>query len=198
MIIAVEEGKRRLREDILRERRKMSDLTVNLYSAKVVQAILGWDIYLRSENVMLYTPMPDEPKIQSVFEHAWSKGKRVSVPHLTETFGIMEAALIQSFDDLVLGKFNLQIPNPRKLKIIDPMAIDLVIVPGVAFDKEGYRLGMGGGYYDRFLPKAIRAATLGICWSKYILNKVASEQHDFPVEYLVTEKGILNCKKGKM
>lgn len=192
------EDKKDFRKRLLDKRRKLPIHDVSDFSAKIIHALLRWDIYIDSRNIMLYTPMPDEPQIMPVFEHAWSSNKLVSIPHLTEKWGIMDAALVDSFVDMVPGKFNLLMPDPLKVRIADSASLDLVVVPGVAFDSEGYRLGMGAGYYDRFLLTAVNAITIGICWAENIISEIPKERHDLPVDYLLTEMGILNCKKGKM
>ncbi|MDD4599806.1 putative protein YqgN [bioreactor metagenome] len=195
----VKDIKKDLRQRILSERRKLSDDTIVDYSNQIINALLKWDIYNNANQIMLYTPMPGEPQITAVFEHAWTNAKQVSVPHLRDTWGVMDAAVIDGFQDLIPGKFkNLLIPNPQKLWIVNPAIIELIVIPGIAFDEYGYRLGMGAGYYDRFLPTATKAITVGLCWSKNVLQSVPKEPHDLSVRYLITEKGIFNCKKGKM
>lgn len=191
--------KKELRSRILRERRQLSVQTIDVLSAKIAESFIRWDIYHDAKSIMLYVPMPDEPQIASVFEHAWAENKSVSIPHLSQVWGIMDAAAIHSFEDLVPGKIkNLKVPDPEKLRVVDSTSIDLILMPGIAFDQHGYRLGMGAGYYDRFLPKALQAITVGVCWSTNVLHNLPRESHDLPVEYLLTEMGIFNCIKGKM
>lgn len=193
------ECKKELRSRILSERRQLSVRTIDVLSAKIAESFIRWDIYNAAKSIMLYVPMPDEPQIASVFEHAWDNNKSVSIPYLSQSWGIMDAAAIHSFEELVPGKIkNLKVPNPEKLCIVDSTSIDLILIPGVAFDQHGYRLGMGAGYYDRFLPKALQAKTVGVCWSANVLQTLPRESHDLPVEYLLTEMGIFNCIKGKM
>jgi 5-formyltetrahydrofolate cyclo-ligase len=197
-LTTIKEEKKDLRKRLLDKRRKLAENEVRNFSTRIIQTLINSSIYLDAGNIMLYTPFPDEPQIMPVFEDAWSRNKQVGIPHLTETWGIMEAALIESFNDLVPGKFNLLVPDPLKLRIIEADSIDLIVVPGIAFDHEGYRLGMGAGYYDRFLPTAEKAITVGVCWAENIFSEIPKERHDLPMDYLLTEMGILNCKKGKM
>lgn len=183
-------AKQELRKKILAVRRGMSPEEVAAGSAKLAEHICSWPVYQAAKNVMLYLAMPDEPHMDKVISHALAAGKTLCVPHMRETRGLMDAAIITNLDDLVVGQFNLLTPNPATLKLLDPSELDLIIVPGVAFDKEGRRLGMGAGYYDRFLLKAVKTELIGAAWAAQILDKVPTDEHDRPVNYLVTEEGI--------
>ncbi|MBP2634133.1 MAG: yqgN [Firmicutes bacterium] len=183
-------AKQELRKNILAVRRGMSPEEVAAGSAKLADHLCAWPVYQSAKNIMLYLAMPDEPHMDKVISHALAAGKTLCVPHMRETRGLMDAAIITNLDDLVVGQFNLLTPNPATLKLLDPSELDLIIVPGVAFDKEGRRLGMGAGYYDRFLLKAAKTELIGAAWAAQILEKVPTDEHDRPVNYLVTEEGI--------
>lgn len=183
-------AKQELRKNILAVRRGMSPEEVAAGSAKLADHLCAWPVYQAAKNIMLYLAMPDEPHLDKVISHALAAGKTLCVPHMRETRGLMDAAIITNLDDLVVGQFNLLTPNPATLKLLDPSELDLIIVPGVAFDKEGRRLGMGAGYYDRFLLRAAKTELIGAAWAAQILEKVPTDEHDRPVNYLVTEEGI--------
>jgi 5-formyltetrahydrofolate cyclo-ligase len=183
-------AKQELRKNILAVRRGMSPEEVAAGSAKLAEHLCAWPVYQSAKNIMLYLAMPDEPHMDKVISHALAAGKTLCVPHMRETRGLMDAAIITNLDDLVVGQFNLLTPNPATLKLLDPSELDLIIVPGVAFDREGRRLGMGAGYYDRFLLKATKTELIGAAWAAQILDKVPTDDHDRPVNYLVTEEGI--------
>jgi len=89
------------------------------------------------------------------------------------------------------------VPNPATLKIQSAEELDLIIVPGSAYDRAGRRLGMGGGYYDRFLPRASRAKFIGAVWQENILEDIPVDEHDQLIDYLVSEEGIFNCLTAK-
>lgn len=183
-------AKQELRKNILAVRRSMSPEEVATGSTRLAEHLCSWPIYQAAKTIMLYLAMPDEPHLDKVISHALSAGKTICVPHMRETRGLMDAAIIANLDDLVVGQFNLLTPNPATLKLLDPSELDLIIVPGVAFDKDGRRLGMGAGYYDRFLPQASKAELIGAAWAAQILEKVPTDDHDRPVNYLLTEEGI--------
>lgn len=187
-------AKMELRKNILAVRRGMTPEEVAAGSERFVEHLCAWPVYQAAKNIMMYLAMPDEPHMEKVISHALAAGKTVCVPHMRETRGLMDAAIIAGLDDLVVGQFNLLTPNPATLRLLEPSELDLIIVPGVAFDKGGRRLGMGAGYYDRFLLKANKTELIGAAWAAQILEMVPTDEHDRPVNYLVTEEGIFTCR----
>lgn len=194
----INKDKKELRREILLRRNTLSTGWVNSQSELIVRFLTNWEPFLQAKNVMLYLAMPGEPNIDGLILFALENGKQVSVPLLTEKFGYMESAAITGLQDLKKGKLNLRVPDPEKITIVNPESIDLILVPAVAFDLNGNRLGMGAGYYDRFLSQATKANTLGVAWSFQMVPFVASEEHDIPVQYVITEEKITICSKGKM
>ncbi|MDR1702847.1 MAG: 5-formyltetrahydrofolate cyclo-ligase [Sporomusaceae bacterium] len=198
MIEVNKEKKNELRQRVVAERRAKSKEERQAGSDRVAEHLIDWPVYKQAKAVMTYLFMPDEPDMEKVISHALANGKTVCVPHMYETYGQMDAAIIENLDDLVRGKFNLVVPNPATLKVKKAEELDLIIVPGAAYDRVGHRLGMGGGYYDRFLPRAVNAQFIGAVWDCHILDDIPVDGHDKLVNYLVSEKGIFNCQEGKM
>lgn len=194
----INKDKKEMRREILLRRNALSTNWVNSQSALIVRFLTNWEPFLQAKNVMLYLAMPGEPNIDDLILFALENGKQVSVPLLTEKFGYMESAAITGLQDLKTGKLNLRVPDPEKITIVDPESLDLILVPAVAFDSNGNRLGMGAGYYDRFLTQASKAYLLGIAWNFQIVPFIAAEEHDIPVQYVITEEKITICSKGKM
>ncbi len=92
--------------------------------------------------------------------------------------------------DLIKGTFNVMEPRAGLSKE-EPRLGDVVVVPGILFDLDGYRIGYGGGYYDRFLKKVQRQNRIGIIHSKFLIKKIVREKHDVPVGIVVTEKEVI-------
>lgn len=123
---------------------------------------------------------------QPIIECAWKQQKSIVVPKSVPTKKELHFYQINSFNQLTTGYANLQEPNPSKTRKINEKEIDLLIVPGIAFDKRGYRIGFGGGYYDRFL-KNLDVLTISLVSDLQIIHKIPNEQYDIPVRYLATE-----------
>ena len=193
-MLNVREQKKQLRQRMLTRRRGLPASEIVSGSEKIAEYLYGWPIYRQANTVMLYLAMADEPQTDAMISHARADGKTVCVPMLREEYGLMDAARIDGPDDLVTGKLGLRMPDPTKAQLISPGTIDLIVIPGVAFDTAGHRLGMGAGYYDRFLPQADRACRLGLAWSFQVTGVVPQGLYDVTMHYLLTEGGIISCE----
>lgn len=197
MMSGMQEEKQRLRRNMLEKRRGLSVAEKETRSDRIASYFCSWPIYRSSSTVMLYLAMPDEPQTDQLIQDALGRGKRVCVPLLGKTYGEMFAAEITNMDDLVIGKLGLKMPDPDKAKLIPAADIDLVVVPAVAFDRTGNRLGMGAGYYDRFLEQNHDTVLLGITWSCQVADGIPCEVHDVRMQYLLTEEGFWSCNPGR-
>lgn len=197
-MISPPDSKQTLRAALLKRRRQFSGEIVDQKSRQLVEVICSSPLYVASKTIMVYAAMRDEPKLDGLIHHAWSVGKTICIPLLRAEQGFMDAARIQAFDDLMVGKFGLLTPKRSRLCLINPIDIDLIIVPAVGYDKRGHRLGLGGGYYDRFLPLAANAVRVGAVWQECVVDHIFTEAHDQAVEYIAVETGIFKCDKGKM
>ena len=178
-------------------RRKLSIAARNDRSNRITQQFSAWPIYQCSKTVMIYVSMPDEVGTDQLIEDALQNGKQVCVPILEEQYGDMSAILINNLNELTVGKFGLRMPNSDRSTKVFPYDIDLIVVPAVAFDKTGGRLGFGAGYYDRFLARAINAVFLGLAWDCQITGSIPCEAHDIKMDYLLTECGFYKCSIGE-
>ncbi|MBP2652882.1 MAG: yqgN [Firmicutes bacterium] len=190
--------KQQLRREILLKRRALPVDFVTEGTGRISDFLLEWPVYKKAATVMIYLAMPDEPGTDAIIEKALADGKQVCVPLLRQEYGYMDAARIKGLDDLVIGRMSLKMPNPASCEIVDPADVDLIIVPGVAFDLNGNRLGMGAGYYDRFLEEMDEIFLLGLAWSFQVLPNVPSAEHDIKMQQLLTEDGFLPVRRVRM
>ncbi|MDR3562722.1 MAG: 5-formyltetrahydrofolate cyclo-ligase [Negativicutes bacterium] len=188
--------KQRLRQEILEKRRSLTPEQVADGSSRIAADFCAWPVYLAANTIMIYLAMADEPQTDGLIVDALAWGKQVCVPVLTEKYGVMTAAEITGLEGLVTGRLGLKMPDPASARPVCPATIDLVVVPGVAFDSSGNRLGMGAGYYDRFLAEASNGVRLGLAWSWQLAARVPSEDFDIKMHYLLTEGGFLSCGRG--
>jgi len=130
-----------------------------------------------------------------MIRRALSEGKRVCVPCTNMDDKSMVASQILDLeDDLCLGNYEILEPRCDCLRPVPPGEIDVVLMPGVAFDPTGGRLGYGGGYYDRFLEKcAPRCLLLAVAFELQVVDHVPCADHDRHVHKIVTEKRIIDC-----
>ena len=150
----------------------------------ICKNLLALPEYQKANTIFAYYSIGREPGTHSFIERALADGKTIALPISLEC-GMMEAHVIKSLSELVSGEFNIPAPT-ADTPVLQPNEIDLILVPGVTFDEEGYRLGRGGGYYDRYLSETT-AFAVGLAREK-LLYDVPRESHDMGVRCLITEK----------
>lgn len=135
--------------------------------------------------VLLFYPLPDEPDTRPLLER-WGGQKCLLLPAVTGND--LELRLYESSRPLSMGRFG--IAEPAGPAFTDYAAIDLVLVPGVAFDAQGHRLGRGKGYYDRFLPRIPQAYKIGVCFAYQFVENVPTEPFDIRMDEVITHNTI--------
>ncbi len=100
---------------------------------------------------------------------------------------------MKSWKELSIGSYGILEPRTEKIRKTRVEDIDLIIVPGVAFDKKGNRIGHGKGYYDRLLDKT-NATKIGLAFEFQLLKEIPTDKHDLPIDILITEKRIIKCQ----
>jgi 5-formyltetrahydrofolate cyclo-ligase len=141
--------------------------------------------FAAAETIFSYYSLQREPDTVKFLEYALRLGKTVTLPVCLKS-GIMEARAVSSLSELSESGYHLLEPL-ASMHVVPPEALDFIVVPALAYDLEGYRLGRGGGYYDRFLLKT-KAYTAGITRERLIYEALPREVHDMPVHCVVTEK----------
>lgn len=190
--------KKKLRRDILKIRRSLTYDRVEIESNAIISHLKCSELFEKSKLIMCYLAMKDEVQTYEIVDYALRQGKSVCVPYIRDRAGIMDAVIIHDLKELVRGDFDILTVNKLNVNVVNIEEIDLIIMPGVAFDRYGHRLGMGAGFYDRFLEQADCIKLVGLAFSCQVLESVPSMPHDYLVHYIVTKDGIINCKTGKM
>lgn len=185
--------KQELRCEFLKIRRAAAPGQREQWNRRITELFADWPIYQQCRSVMFYVAMPDETATAGLIEDALHRGKQVYAPLLADQYGEMSAAVIGSLQDLVTGKYGLKMPPPDSATLAAGESIDLIVVPGVAFDRTGNRLGMGAGYYDRFFSRTRHAVRLGLAWECQVVAEAPCEPHDVRMHYLLTEAGLITC-----
>ena len=165
---------------------------VKINSEKISDRILASDLYKNSEIIMGFLCFGNEVNIDKVLIQALKDGKTVCVPEILNKTELAAVELID-MNDLVIGKFNIRSVNSKKRTEIKPSSIDLVLASGLGFDKKGNRIGLGAGYYDRFIVKVLKGTILGVAFSNHLIDLVPIDENDMSMDYLVTEKELFKC-----
>jgi 5-formyltetrahydrofolate cyclo-ligase len=144
---------------------------------------------------MAYAPVRNEVETGGLIEKALSAGKRVALPVTETSRKVIYPRIITRYpEDLVPGPFGIAEPCPF-CPVAAAEEVDLIIVPGVAFDARGFRLGYGEGYYDRFFPLT-SGVSIGIAYSFQLVDTVFPEEHDWPVDFVITEEITIETGAG--
>ena len=155
------------------------------------QSIRAWPTWVGARSVLGFLPLATEVDLRPLLADAMQRGIRVMVPVVTAA-GIFEPCLLRSLDPKDLETDTMGIAVPRHREAVSPQEIDVALVPGVAFDPFGRRLGRGGGFYDRFLPRLRReAASVGVCFGCQRVPEVPALAHDARVEWLASGSGVV-------
>ncbi len=179
-----------IREKVLRQLNSQSMLKKSQADSLMLEALLKWNVFDQARVIHIFISNPDEPSTKPIIKHCWNSGKKVAVPIvLPNTFELVHSE-IKSFDNLIFGRYGIQEPSIESRAIMTPDMFDLVIVPGVAFDRKGARLGHGKGYYDRFL-RLTSAYFLALAFDCQLIESVPTELHDIPMNAILSESGII-------
>ncbi len=159
---------------------------------------VGLEVFGHASVVMLYMPLATEIDLTPVAIRCFQGSKTVCVPRVDWRGRDMVPVEISSFDDEVMAVDDHGLRTPRAGRPIVPSVIDLVIVPGLAFDPGGHRLGRGGGFYDRFLRRLRRSAiTVGLAFDAQIIDTVPADDRDFSVDIIVTDRRVGQIKGSR-
>lgn len=170
------------------EKKKTSDFGIAQNVRRLYQ-------YKSADTVLVYVSTPIEVSTVDIIKNAWKDGKKVAVPRCIKGTRRMQFYYITSFDDLEEGSFSLMEPKEILPKVLSFDGC-LMLLPAFAVDRNGYRLGYGMGYYDRFLAK-YDGSTACICYSENVCGNMHHGRFDRPVDVIVTEKFIKTVVRTK-
>lgn len=175
--------KAEIRSRLRAQRRALTGAQQEDAAQAVLARLRALDAYREARCVMAYAAARGELSLAPVIADLLGRGCTLALPRC-EAPGIMTARQVASKDQLCAGAFGLDEPLPA-CRMIEPQEIDLILVPGAAFGRDGGRIGQGGGYYDRFLPET-RALRVGICHEFALMARVPACAHDQRMDMVIT------------
>ena len=179
----------RVRAEVLRERDRLSPETRAVFSRQIVHAVGHWIQRENFDAVMLYLSMRSEVETDGLLDGLLHVGKQVSAPVVdTEQDCLIPRRIQNGKTDLVRHRYGMLEPSPA-CPIFPITQLQLIVVPGIAFDRKGYRLGYGKGFYDRFLANCPHAIPIGLAYQIQVVEDIFPETWDVPVQYIFTETG---------
>ena len=190
--ISSSEVKREIRRKMLALRRALSDDEAVKKAESLTSWILTLPEYKKAKRIMAFLAMKGESNLDGLIARALSDGKEVYVPVCLPERQ-MEAGRLLDMDHFVRGPLGLR-DLPKGYDTVSPEKLDLVLVPGVACDRGGNRLGMGAGYYDRYLVHVPFEKRIAALWDFQVAEAIPSEPFDERMARIVTDKGIIVTK----
>ncbi|NPA35943.1 MAG: 5-formyltetrahydrofolate cyclo-ligase [Chlorobi bacterium] len=178
----LKDQKKAIRKRIKELKKAASPEELKKQSRIIQEKVMQSEHFKDSEHILLYWPLPDEVDTKEILNE-FKDSKKLYLPVIKGDD--LEIYLFEGDDKMVPGE-KYGIPEPAGKKIEDETLIELVIVPGVAFDKENNRLGRGAGYYDRILIRLPRSRKTGLAFNFQIVDKIPAEPHDIRMDEVIT------------
>lgn len=185
--------KRKLRLQILERLNQLSEEEKTEIENLLISHLIHSKLFQKSSVIGTTFSQLFEWNTKPIMEKAWEENKTVVVPKTYPMKRQLTFFEVHKDSELEVGYGNILEPKEEYSKKYDKNEIDLLIVPGIVFDEYGYRIGFGGGYYDRFLTDYKRT-TVSIASKRQMIEKIPIQPYDIPVDFLVTEDGFYRVK----
>lgn len=188
--IRLSQSKKKLREACLVKLRSLSSEQRVAINNDLQTQLFEQPAWKNAKTIGITVSLKHEWDTWPIIEKAWHQNKQIVVPKCNPVDKSMTFYRIETKDDLEIQYFNLKEPIEARTCKVNKESIDLLIVPGVVFDHKNYRVGHGGGYYDRFLED-FNADTVSLAWHGQIIDQIMIESFDQPVKKLIVAKNIV-------
>lgn len=183
-------NKEELRKTLKQQRRALPAPLRAQYSADIAARLFRTALYRDAQTMLVYLSAFGEVDTAEIIARALADGKRVAAPISVEADCSLRLSYITSMEDLAPGAYGIL--EPQAVSPAQPEELDLILVPGIAFDRSGGRIGFGKGYYDRFLPKT-KAPKVALAYGFQLVAEACAQAHDVKMDYIITEGELVCC-----
>lgn len=186
--------KQHLREHFKQLRASMSASERAHIDTAITTQVCALPAFEQAQTVLSYVSFGDEVETRGIIQAAWTAGKQVAVPRVVPETRLLEWFYLTSFNELKTSSFGIEEPRLDAQRVDEAqLGSSVVLVPGLAFDRQGYRLGYGGGFYDVFLAHAPAClVSMGLCREAQLIDELeVREPFDIPVQVVVTEQRVV-------
>ena len=184
---SLKEQKRLLRLELRQQRANLTPGERFRQSGRILKQLFQHPRFLNARSVLFYLAREEEVETRPLLDEILREQKKAYVPRLDLKAKQLQMIEIRGWSELKPGAYGILEPAFDPERVGNPAALDLAIVPGMAFDREGGRLGRGEGYFDRFLQEAGRAYKIGLAFKFQLVEEVPCEAHDVRVDEVLTE-----------
>ena len=190
--------KKEFRKKIIELRKGKDKDFIKSNSDIITQKLLDLDYIKNAKTIMLYLDFNNEVMTNDLVIKLINLGKKIASPvTILSEKKLIPYQITDLKNEVQYSTYNIREPKPECCSIVDINDIDVIIVPAVAYDKDCYRLGYGGGFYDRFLKNInSNTITIGVAFDLQVFDKIPKEAHDAQLDYIMTESRILKSNKS--
>ncbi|HHW36930.1 MAG TPA: 5-formyltetrahydrofolate cyclo-ligase [Bacillales bacterium] len=186
--------KERVRKDVIAKLQAIPQDVFKKWSSDIATNLFNTNDWKQANTIALTISRGTEVDTKSIIEMGWKEGKRIVVPKCEPATKEMTFRALENFDQLEIVYYGLLEPKENETKAVSPSEIKLIVVPGLIYNHKGYRVGFGGGYYDRFLSK-YNGRTAALAFQEVqLVEELLIEEHDIPVNMIVTNEQVILCR----
>jgi 5-formyltetrahydrofolate cyclo-ligase len=189
----IKSAKEQIRKDIAKVLTSVTEKQRTEKTKSIESRLFGFANFLEARIVLLYIDGENEVRTKNILKRAYTFNKIVVLPAFdSERLKVTTLKVDHPDKDLLAGPRGVAQPNPARCKPVPLQKIDIAIIPGLAFDEKGARIGSGHGYYDRFIPD-LPATTrkVALAFEEQIIPQISTESHDKHVDIIITDKRII-------
>ena len=184
--------KEEIRREIKEKRNSLSKSEILEKSNRIKKRLFEQAEFRKAQTILFYVSYGSEVYTHDMIKESLSEGKNVVVPYSDTEKRTLILSELHSWNELSVGSYNILEPKKENIKEVAIAMVDMILVPGVAFDVTGRRIGHGWGYYDKLLEKS-NAPSIGLAFELQIVDAVPTEEHDVAVGKIITEKRTIIC-----
>ncbi len=188
--------KAELRRQMRALRRSIAPNDQRTWSVAIAERLSDHPIFQRASSIHTFVgALEGEVETRAVIDHCLERGTRVICPRVAHG-GALEHFALTTLDELIVSAMGLWEPDPGRCELVDEPRPDVVLVPGLAFDEAGGRLGLGRGYYDRFLA-GLASTTIGLAFEAQVVERIPVSKRDVALDWVITERRTLESRKAR-
>ncbi|MBR3502718.1 MAG: 5-formyltetrahydrofolate cyclo-ligase [Clostridia bacterium] len=178
-----------IRSEVRKKRQAVSGIHVAEMSLRICEKIVALPEYLKAKRVLCYAALPEEVQTRGILWAIQRSRRELYLP-VWQRDGSMKAVRVTEDTEFKPDQFGID--TPVSDETLPPEQLDLALVPGVAFDRAGNRLGFGKGYFDRFLARC-RCPAIGLAYELQLVDAIEAQPQDVPMQKIITERAVYNC-----
>jgi 5-formyltetrahydrofolate cyclo-ligase len=187
--------KNQIRKKLITTRKNLFKEYVFESSRKIKSKLYSLNEFKLASTILFYVSYDNEVYTHDMIKEQLQTKKNIVVPITNKINRGLNLSKIDNWNDLTIGSYNILEPKKSIIKEVNLDSIDLIIIPGVGFDEKGNRLGHGKGYYDNLLRNSKQTINIGLSFECQIVENIPTGKYDIPVDKIVTENRIIECKK---